>query len=189
MRLGRTLLVAGPASALEATRALPDDDLVRLDVLARLAEPLGGSDPLADAVLGYADEHVDLPGLDDADIGAEAALVARLREACPPADVEESALLELDPCFVLVEDDRPVAAAGWVEWAGLLARVGVLADPVHRGRGRGTLVAAAATNDALASGLVPQWRSAVGNDASRRLARRLGYVELGSQSTVVLRDA
>lgn len=189
VRLGGTLLVIGPATAVEAARSLPDHDLVRLDVLHRLAEPLGGSEPLGSAVLAYTDEHVEVPGLDDADVGDEAALVARLREACLPTDVEESALLELDPCFVLVEDDLPVAGAGYLEWAGLLAHVGVLTAPAHRGSGRGRLAAAAATNDALASGLVPQWRSRIDNAASRRLARRLGYVELGTHTTVVLRNA
>ncbi len=189
VRLGGTLLVTGPAVAVEAARPVPDDELTRLDVLHRLAEPLGGSDPLGAAVLAYADEHVDLPGLQDVDLGAEAALVARLREACPPADVEESALLELHPCFVLVEDHVPVAGSGYVEWAGLLAHVGVLTAPAARGCGRGLLAAAAATNDALASGLVPQWRCRADNAPSRRLAQRLGYVELGTQTTVVMRDA
>lgn len=189
VRLGGTLLITGPEAVVEAARLVPDDDLSRLDVLHRLAEPLGGSDPLGAAVLAYADEHVDLPGLGDADLGDEAALVARLREACPPVDVEESALLELDPCFVLVEDDLPVAGSGYVGWAGLLAHLGVLTAPPARGCGRGLLAAAAATNDALASGLVPQWRCRADNAPSRRLAQRLGYVELGTQTTVVLRDA
>ena len=48
--------------------------------------------------------------------------------------------------------------------------------------------AAAATNDALASGLVAQWRARHDNEASLRLARRLGYTELGTQTTVVLRE-
>ena len=145
---------------MRASREVDPDELATVAGLERLAAPHGGCDPLGVGILLFTDEHVDLPGLDDADLGDEAALVARLREACPPADVEESDLLSLDPAFVLVEDDLPVAAAGYTEWVGLLAHVGVVTAPDHRRRGRGMLAAAAATNDALASGLVPQWRSA-----------------------------
>ena len=43
-------------------------------------------------------------------------------------------------------------------------------------------------NDALASGLVPQWRVRWDNAASLATARRLGYTELGTQTTVYLRE-
>ncbi len=188
VRLGPTTAVVGPDWFVEAARDLAPDDLARVGTLLALAEGHGGADPLGVGVLAFTDEHVDLPGLDDAEIGDEAALVARLRESCPPADVEESALLELDPAFVLVEDDVPVAGAGYTEWVGLLAHVGVVTATGHRRRGRGLLAAAAATNDALASGLVAQWRARHDNEASLRLARRLGYAELGTQTTVVLRE-
>lgn len=187
VRLGPTTVVVGPEWFVEAAREHDPDDLARSATLLALAEPRGGADPLEEGVLAFTDEHVDVPGLDEAAFGDEAALVARLRESCPPADVEESALLELDPAFVLVEDDVPVAAAGYTEWAGLLAHVGVLVAPCHRRRGCGTLVAAAATDDALASGLVAQWCVRHDDEGSLRLARHLGYTELGTQTTVFLR--
>ena len=48
------------------------------------------------------------------------------------------------------------------------------------------MAAAIATNDALDVGLVPQWRARTENRASRAIAARLGYVEVGSQTTVLL---
>ena len=53
----------------------------------------------------------------------------------------------------------------------------------------GLLSAALATNEALDFGLVPQWRSRIENTASRRTAARLGFVEVGSQTTVLLAAA
>jgi predicted GNAT family acetyltransferase len=65
----------------------------------------------------------------------------------------------------------------------------VLTPPGFRRRGFGLLAAALATNDALDAGLVPQWRSRIENNASRRTAARLGFLEVGSQTTVLLPPA
>jgi predicted GNAT family acetyltransferase len=62
----------------------------------------------------------------------------------------------------------------------------VLTPPEQRRAGLGTTAAALALNDALDAGLVPQWRTRVDNVASRRMARRLGFVEVGAQTTVTL---
>lgn len=186
VRLGGTTLVHGPPSSVEAARGHDDAALADLDLLDRLAPQDRERWPLGAALLGYADEPVDPPGLDDADLGDEPGLLARLREAAPPGDVEESGVLEMEHRFVLVEDDDPVAASAYSPWSGLLAHVGVLTPPQRRRAGRGLLVGAAATNDALASGLVPQWRVRPENAASLALGRRLGYVALGTQTTVRL---
>jgi predicted GNAT family acetyltransferase len=62
----------------------------------------------------------------------------------------------------------------------------VLVDPAFRGRGLGTAVAARAAGQALEAGLVPQWRARSTILASRRIARTLGFVELGRQATFKL---
>ena len=64
--------------------------------------------------------------------------------------------------------------------------LGVLTARDARGRGHATLVAAAATADALAAGLLPQWRARV--PASQRVAAKLGYRTLGHQLSVHLAD-
>jgi len=56
--------------------------------------------------------------------------------------------------------------------------------PVHRRQGRAHTAACAALADAVAAGLVAQWRSAVSNPASVALGERLGFVRLGKQMTV-----
>jgi RimJ/RimL family protein N-acetyltransferase len=60
----------------------------------------------------------------------------------------------------------------------------VLVDPALRGRGLATAVARTATEHAYANGLVPQWRAVP--FASRAVARKLGYVEVGQQISVRL---
>ena len=74
---------------------------------------------------------------------------------------------------VLDEADHPTSGAGYDEWEGLLAHLGVLTPPRHRRSGRATVAAALATNDALDAGLVPQWRARTANAASRALARNV----------------
>jgi RimJ/RimL family protein N-acetyltransferase len=88
---------------------------------------------------------------------------------------------------VLLDDrEATTAGSGYDEWEGILAHLGILVPPALRRTGLGTLAAAMATNDALDSGLVPQWRARVENAASRGLARRLGFEPVGTQTTVVL---
>ncbi|MFB9852823.1 GNAT family N-acetyltransferase [Micromonospora andamanensis] len=60
----------------------------------------------------------------------------------------------------------------------------MLTAPSRRGRGLARTVAAAATADSLAEGLLPQWRARPA--ASRRVARALGFRELGAQLSVGL---
>jgi predicted GNAT family acetyltransferase len=89
--------------------------------------------------------------------------------------------------LVTLDDrDQPTAGAGYDEWQGILGHLGVLTPPEQRRSGRGTTAAALALNDALDAGLVPQWRTRVENVAARRVARRLGFVEVGAQTSVAL---
>jgi hypothetical protein len=77
-----------------------------------------------------------------------------------------------------------VAAAGYRRRLGVAAHLSVLTAPGFRGLGLGRAAASAATADALAQGLLPQWRARV--EPSRRIARSLGYRELGSQLSIRL---
>ncbi len=60
----------------------------------------------------------------------------------------------------------------------------VLTAADARGRGLARAVAAAAVADALGNGLLPQWRARP--EASLRVARALGFRELGTQLSVRL---
>ena len=80
---------------------------------------------------------------------------------------------------MVLDGDRAVAAAGYLTWPGGVAHLSVLTDPACRGRGLAKLAGSLATADALACGLLPQWRARV--PASIRVAASLGFVSCGSQ--------
>ncbi|MDG4798807.1 GNAT family N-acetyltransferase [Micromonospora sp. WMMD1082] len=86
------------------------------------------------------------------------------------------------PVFVVRDRSEVVAAAGYREWPGSVAHLCVLTDSRCRGRGLAGTVASAAVADALRQALLPQWRARL--EPSRRLARRLGFRELGTQLSV-----
>ena len=95
-------------------------------------------------------------------------------------DAGESGLAEItSAAFVVRDGGDVVAAAGYRAWPGTAAHLGVLTAPSHRGRGLAQIVASAAADDALRHGLLPQWRARPA--ASRRVARALGFRELGAQ--------
>jgi GNAT superfamily N-acetyltransferase len=113
--------------------------------------------------------------------------VRRLATACGRRDAEESGILAVDSSVAVRQvAGRVVAASGYRVWHGRLAHLSVLVDPAHRGRGLGTAVAAGAVNQALDARLVPQWRARRALLASRRIARSLGFEELGRQATYKL---
>jgi hypothetical protein len=106
--------------------------------------------------------------------------VAALAASVSADDAAESGLDEItSPAFVLSENGLVVAAAGYHRWPTGVAHLSVLTAPSHRGRGLAHTVAGHAVADALSNGLFPQWRARP--LASRRVARALGFHELGSQ--------
>lgn len=142
---------------------------------------------LGEAVLGFTDEYVRGDDLDKVPVSDEVESVAALERACPPDDVAEATLSLMSQHFVtLDEQGHATAAAGYGESQGILAPIGVLVPPIYRLAGHGTQAAAIATNHALDAGLVAQWRARRGHRASLALSRRLGYREIGAQTTVLL---
>ncbi|MCX4751497.1 GNAT family N-acetyltransferase [Kitasatospora sp. NBC_01287] len=113
------------------------------------------------------------------------ALIARVSEE----DAAECGLDEItSPAFaVLDEAGRVIAATGYRTWPGRAAHLCVLTDTAHRSGGLAGATATAATAHALAAGLLPQWRARV--SASRRVAERLGFRELGTQLSIQLAEA
>ena len=83
------------------------------------------------------------------------------------------------PVFVLRQGSQTVAACGYWTWPQRTAQIGVLTAPGWRGRGLARAVGSAAVAHALGAGLLPQWRARV--EQSQRVARALGFRELGAQ--------
>jgi hypothetical protein len=187
-----------------AIATVPDDDAAHLVEQAVGGLPTGAvgdltvmldrlpvAEVLGPASLAYCDpssfhpaagaRSVDVIPADDE---GPAVLVA----AMPPQDVDESGLAEItSPAFVLRTGRAVLAMAGYRTWPNGVAHVGVLTAETERGRGLARIVASAAVTHALHDGLLPQWRAR--GAASRRVARALGFHELGSQASVRLRPA
>jgi hypothetical protein len=191
VRLWGTWVVLGPAWFQDRTADIDPAALVDPTTLLRSCDGHAVR-LLGHAVLAFTDRYAApaVPGsitLQDVSVDDAAAAAATLERACPPDDVAEVGLAELSRVFVTLDDrDQPTAGAGYDEWQGLLGHLGVLTPPELRGTGWGTVAAALALNDALDVGLVGQCRARSDNVAARRVARKLGFVEAGEQSTVTL---
>jgi RimJ/RimL family protein N-acetyltransferase len=111
--------------------------------------------------------------------------LAVLRAASDPNEWSEAGVDEPGAfrCAV-VDDDSLLAVATLRVWDDALGQLGVFTAAHARRRGLASAAGAAAATHALTLGLVPQWRSLIGNDASTRVADRLGFVDLGRQMTV-----
>ncbi len=128
--------------------------------------------PVEAEVQAVAPGHQDLAGL----VGS-----------VTPEDAREAGLEYItSPVFTVRNQDSVIAAAGYELWPGSVAHVCVLTAPAHRGRGLAQAVASAATREALRNGLFPQWRARPA--ASRRVAQRLGFRELGAQISFRVED-
>ena len=191
---GREVL-KGPAWAVEAGRSLSGTELRSASTLLTLARDHGGR-ALGEAQLYFCDALPQFEG-PPAVVSSEAALVRELERRCPPDDVAEADLAGAEHPFVLVDgtggtggtDDAqptPLAGAGYDIWESIRAHGAAITPPEERRKGYAGRVAAVAVEEAMAAGLVPQWRARPDNTASQRTARRAGFVFAGTQTSVAL---
>jgi GNAT superfamily N-acetyltransferase len=181
VRLGDAWLIeAGDADdeALALLRGMDDpSDPGQVTDALRPARTLG---PGELAYLPAGDRVADL----DHDARVQEVPTTSLRgwlDSLPVDDVDESSVEEMDEVLVLRRGEDLLGAAGHLRWPAEIGHVGVLVAPGARGAGVGACLGAAATRRALDRGLTPQWRAAAWNAASRRIARRIGYREMGRQ--------
>ncbi|MFF3065836.1 GNAT family N-acetyltransferase [Oerskovia sp. NPDC057915] len=116
----------------------------------------------------------------------DAAAFTAFEESAPEQDLDD-AYVELDhwAVFGAFEGERLVAAASTYPWGGSrLADTGVLTLPDARGRGHARRIVRAISRYALSQGYEPQYRCQVDNTASRALAVRAGFTQLGTWEVV-----
>ena len=181
VRLGDAFLVeAGDADEPTLARILDLDDPSDPDEVSRALQPV---QTLGPGVLAYLPgDAAPAPSTADADIEeVEIAAVRSWLASLPEDDVAESSVDEMGHLLVLRRAGRIVGAAGHLDWPADIAHLGIVVDPGFRGRGDGVLLGIAATRRAIALGRYPQWRAAAWNEASRAVARRIGYHEFGRQ--------
>ena len=159
-----------------------------LDELRRAVGPIrerrSGAARLAYAELSTL-HVVDTAGVvrvDDAD-----PRLAALAAASDTAEWTEASADEAAPFrYGYAEGDELLSVASLHVWDDTIGQLGVFTRAEARGRGLARAAASAAIMIACDASLVPQWRSRVGNEASARVADRLGFVAIGRQLFVRL---
>ena len=183
--LGDSSIAVGTGSVLPQMGHLSDQQLIDPSTLLSLAGGRGRL--LGEWMLLFTDKYVADTSWTSVAVDDDPDSVAGVQRLCPPDDVLEVGLSELDWQFAVRDDaDALVGGAGFAESEGILANIGVLTAPSVRGRGWATRAATVATNEALDRGLIPQWRARRTNVAALATAARLGYVALGGQTSVLL---
>jgi GNAT superfamily N-acetyltransferase len=189
IRLFGNSALVGPQWALDAAAGLPDEELAQHVTLLTITRSHGGHG-LGAAALFFADDLPLAQPSEDLAVSHGNAEATELEAACPPDDVNEVGLSDLEHRFTVLqlEDGRrtPVACGAYTEWEGILAHMGVLVAPEWRRQGLGSLAASIAGHEALTSGLTLQWRSDVSNKGSLAIARSLGFAAGGIQTSVLL---
>ncbi len=189
LRLFGSSALVGPQWALDAAAGYPDEELAQHVTLLTITRRHGGHG-LGAAALFFADELPLQQPAEELTVSHGNPEAIELEALCPPDDVNEVGLAELEHRFTIMQVEAgrrtPVACGAYTEWEGILAQLGVLVAPQWRRQGVGTLAASIAAHDALASGLTLQWRSDVSNKGSLALARSLGFTAGGIQTSVLL---
>jgi RimJ/RimL family protein N-acetyltransferase len=107
---------------------------------------------------------------------ADAALLAELNAACTPHDRQQGEV-EIDHpvVFGCFSDGQMAAAASFIYYGDAVADVGVITHPQRRGHGFGKAAVTGLSQWGLAQGRLLQYRAAVTNPGSMRIAESLGY--------------
>jgi len=134
------------------------------------------------AWLGVADRGDFHPVPDPAvrllDVGRDTPALRRLAEACGELAWRQSKIVfDRHPLFGYFEGEEVMAASAYAVLGGVLAYIGVVSHPAHRGRGYGRSVVTASMDHALGKGLLCQWRTLRSNGPAISLARKLGFQE------------
>jgi GNAT superfamily N-acetyltransferase len=102
--------------------------------------------------------------------------IERLAEGCGELAWKASKLvLDREPNFGLFVGNDIVAASGYLNMGGVLAYIGVVTHPAHRGKGYAKAVVSATMNYAFERGLVAMWRTPASNESAISVARSLGF--------------
>lgn len=190
--IGDAAIATAPTDEAAATvrRELSGMSIADLVNGRRVLKALPTQRALGPAALAYLDEADFRPTSEPAfgEVGrvpVDDPVLRAFDASVPQEDADEAAILDVtSPAFVVRDGDRVIAASGYRTWPCGIAHIAVLTAPEARGRGLAKATGAVATRHALDAGLTPQWRARP--PASRRVARALGFRELGTQISVLL---
>jgi len=182
LRLGDGLTIAAPSGIDIDTTITPDEAFTR-DFAGSLAPGL----VLGPSWHGYADRGSFQPqGPCDARRVTDA---DGFREHVDAGEFEDGGFGD-EPgeylWYACFEDEERVAMGNMTNFAGHPADVGLVTRPDHRRKGHGTRLAGAMVAEALETLEVVRYRALTTNLASLAVARKLGFVQDGSNIVVRL---
>lgn len=106
-------------------------------------------------------------------------------KACPNSDKEQGMVSLVDPTvYGCYEDDKLVCVASLWNWGDKLSDIGVLTHPKYRNKGYALSVCKTLINGVNRKII---WRCDFDNIASNKLAKKLGFVEVGEIHSLVKR--
>ena len=118
---------------------------------------------------------------------ADEVAIGKLAEACGEVAWQRSTLLQIrQPLFGLFQGPDLVAASGYVVMGNVLAYIGVIAHPAHRGKGYAKMVVSSAVAEAFRRELVAQLRTTHANESAIALAQSIGFRHYASTYDVKL---
>lgn len=180
-------VVVAPHGALAVLEGLPADYLHDAEAIEEALSRTWIPEIIGTAELWYRDTPVDcleeqISQVTESDAGT-------IRTSVSPEEWDEADVADMEYRWVLHgENGVPLAIAGFEVWLDRVAQIGVITHGEHRGQGYAERVGRQAVNYAVSMGLIAQWRTRVGNEASLHLARTLGFTQLGLQTTVALEE-
>ena len=177
--IGNERFLSAPDRLRDRLSDVPGELDALVHALGADIERVGG-----EARLAYADEATLRPvvtrGVTDI-MDGDTRLDA-LEAASEPVEWTEASADEACDRRVGVVEREALLAVGILQvWDDLLGQIGVFTAADARGSRSAGRVGSAIAQHALASSLIPQWRSRIGLDASARVADKLGFVALGRQ--------
>jgi GNAT superfamily N-acetyltransferase len=165
---------------------------VRDPAFARESVGSGAGETVGPAWVGYADAGVFRP----ATFGAQTRILTRadssavdaLRDSCPVIEWEHGgSAVGHDTTAGTFVDGVLASLAGYEVWGERIAHIAIVTHPAHRGQGHGRAAVACVAREALARGLVLQYRTLESNTASRRIGESLGFVHWATSLAVRFR--
>jgi len=120
---------------------------------------------------------------------ADEAAMRELAEGCGETAWKQSKIaVDRQTNFGLFVGPKLVAASGYLNMGGLLAYIGVITHPDHRGKGYAKSVVAASMTHALEKNLFPMWRTLEAHETAVQLAGAMGFQKYASTLDVQLTE-
>ena len=120
---------------------------------------------------------------------ADEAAMRDLAEGCGETAWKQSKIaVDRQTNFGLFVGPKLVAASGYLNMGGLLAYIGVITHPDHRGKGYAKSVVTASMTHALEHHLIPMWRTLDAHETAVQLAGAMGFQKYASTLDVQLTE-